>query len=393
MFNNTNILLGVTGGIAAYKSCEIVRELVKNNAQVKVVMTDAARQFITPLTFETLTNNPVHYDLFERSTLHVDLARWANCILVCPATANTISKVANGIADNLLTTLILAADIPVMFCTAMNKEMYLNPIFQENVNKLRKLNFTFVDAEKGDLACGEVGWGRLADKQTIIDGLTKVLLGSRQLQGKKVVVTAGRTEEPIDPVRIFTNYASGKMGFELAKAAALRGADVVLISGPNKLRVFDGVAYYAVQTTQQMAEKVFAEWEDTDILIMAAAVADFRPKQYNENKIKKHPFSGIVEIDARVEILYEIGKQKNNKFLVGFALETENEIANATAKLAKKNLYFIVLNNPLEKDSGSDGDNNRVTIIERDGTQTELPLMSKFKVAENVIDRIIEKIC
>ena len=390
MFSNKNILVGVTGGIAAYKTCEVVRELIKNNANVKVTMTEAAKQFITPLTFETLTNNAVYCNQFESSTIHIDLARWADCILICPATANTINKVANGIADNLLTTLILAADVPIIFCSAMNKEMYLNPIFQANVEKLRQLNYFFVESGKGELACGEYGWGRLAEKKSITDTVRKVLLGSNELQGKKVVITASRTEEPLDPVRIFTNYASGKMGFALAEAAYLRGADVTLISGPNNLQILNGVNYRQVQTTQQMAESVFDEWQTTDILIMAAAVADFRPKYYSENKIKKTGKSLSIELERTTDILYEAGQKKEKKILIGFALETENEITHATQKLKEKNLDLIVLNNPLEKEAGFGGDSNRVSIIDSRGEITKLPLMSKFQVAQKIMDKIIQ---
>ena len=391
MFGNKKILVGVTGGIAAYKTCEVIRYLIQNNAQVKVVMTDAAKQFISTLTFETLTGNTVHSKLFEHNTIHIDLARWADCIIICPATANTINKVATGIANNLLTTIISAANMPVIFCTAMNKEMYLNRIFQANTEKLRQLNYLFVEPEKGELACGEYGWGRLAEKKHIIDMLKKVLLSSSELKDKKVLVTAGRTEEPIDPVRMFTNYASGKMGFALAEVAALRGADVTLISGPNNLSYYNGVKYRQVQTAQQMTEAVFDEWKTIDILIMAAAVADFRPKTYNKNKIKKQAESLNIEFERTTDILYKAGQQKGARILIGFALETKDEIAAALEKLNKKNLDLIVLNNPLEEEAGFGGDNNRVTIINRNGEKLKLPLLSKLQVAEKIIDIVIQK--
>ena len=390
MFDHKNILLGVTGGIAAYKTCDIIREFIKQNASVKVVMTASAKKFITPLTFETLTNQHVSYDLFESTTVHIDLAREADCVVICPATANTINKVASGIADNLLTTLISAANIPVIFCPAMNKEMFLNPILQANIDKLRRLNYHFVSPAEGELACGEFGWGRLADKENIINYVKKVLLGSQELRGKKVIVTASRTEEPLDPVRIFTNYATGKMGFALAESAALRGADVILISGPTNLKAAAEVDFRPVQTAQQMADEVMNEFKNADILIMAAAVADFKPKMFSHNKIKKQIEPFTIELERTPDILYNAGQNKDNKILVGFALETENELVNATAKLNQKNLDIIVLNNPKEKGAAFGEDSNRVTIIEKNGETTQLPLMNKFLVAEKILDQIVK---
>lgn len=392
MFADKKILVGVTGGIAAYKTCEIIRYLIKNNAQVKVVMTEAAKKFIGPLTFETITNHKVYCDLYEQGTIHIDLARWADCMVICPATANTINKVAYGIADNLLTTMIIAANVPVIFCPAMNKEMYLNQIFQESMAKLRQMNYVFVEPEKGELACKEFGWGRLAATDQIMNALKSVLLSSDELAGKKVLITAGRTEEPFDPVRILTNRASGKMGFALAEAAALRGAEVTLIAGPNDLSPFNGIKYHQVQTARQMAEAVFNEWQTSDILIMAAAVADFRPKYFSQNKIKKQTDSLNIELEKTIDILFQASQQKGNKILVGFALETDNGINNATQKVSEKNLDFIVLNNPLEEGAGFKTDTNRVTIIDRDGVVEQLPLLNKIKVAEKIIDKVIQRI-
>jgi phosphopantothenoylcysteine decarboxylase / phosphopantothenate---cysteine ligase len=388
MFSGKNILVGVTGGIAAYKTCEIVRELIKNDATVKVVMTDAAKQFVTPLTFETLTASPVRSDLFEKSTLHIELARWAHGIVVCPATANTINKIAIGIADNLLTTLILAANVPVVFCPAMNKEMHANPIYQANCFKLAGLGYHFIESGQGQLACGEEGWGRLADKQVILDSLRKILTGTNELNGKKIVVSAGRTEEPLDPVRILTNYSSGKMGFALAEAAVLMGADVTLIAGPNQLPVFTGIKYVPVKTTQQMAEAVFKEFDTADAVIMAAAVADFRPKNFSQSKIKKSSDTIVLELEKTTDILSELGKRKGNKKLVGFALETEQELENARLKLNTKNLDMIVLNNPLKEGAAIGGDTNRVTILSTDGESSELPIMNKIQVAFYILNRL-----
>ncbi len=390
MLGTKKILIGVTGGIAAYKTCEIIRSFIKANAQVRVVMTDAARAFVTPLTYETLTNYPVHCGLFEKSTIHIELARWADCIVICPATANSIGKIAHGIADNLLTTLVLAANVPVLFCPAMNKEMYLNPIFKANAEILRQHGYQFVAPGEGELACGEYGWGRLADEQLIFDEVKKVLLTNRALQGKKVLVTASRTEEPFDPVRIITNYSSGKMGFAIAENAVLCGADVTLISGPTALKSFSGVTYLPVQTARQMRDALFDHWDDTDILIMSAAVSDFRPRLVNPNKIKKQFETMSIELERTEDILLEAGGKKGNRILIGFALETENEIEQATEKLKKKNLDLIVLNNPMESGAGFRADTNRVTLIKKNGDIEKLPLMYKYQVSKKIIDTIIE---
>ena len=395
MFTGKHILLGVTGGIAAYKSCELIRALVKMNAGVRVVMSDAATKFVTPLTFETLTEHPVSIDPFENRTVHIDLARWADCILVCPATLNTIGKIANGIADNLLTTLISAATEPVIICPAMNVEMYRNPLFQTNVKKLADNQYHFVDPGQGELACGEHGWGRLAEVKDIIDALKSVLLGTQDLAGTRVTVTAGPTRESIDPVRMLTNHSSGKMGFALAEAAALRGADVTLISGPTELEPMNGIGIVSVESAQQMHDAVFDKWDITDVLIMAAAVSDYRPSQMSTHKLKKKDDeSGLdLKLERTPDILYEAGMQKGKRLLVGFALETENGVENARKKLAKKNLDYIVLNNALEEGAGFRSDSNRVTILSKEGAEAvELPSLSKQAVAEKIIDMIIGRL-
>ena len=394
MLARRRVLVGVTGGIAAYKACEIVRELRKQNAVVRVVMTAAATEFVRPLTFETLSGNPVLVGMFSeegtRGTVHIEAARWPSCILICPATANVLGKVAAGIADDALTTTLCATTAPVIFCPAMNKEMYLNPIVQQNMKKLRGLGYHFVEPEKGELACGEEGWGRLAQKQKILDAVKKVLLGSEELAGQKVLVTAGRTDEPLDPVRIITNWASGKMGFALAEAAALRGATVTLVSGPTELDPFEDVKFKKVTTAAEMAAAVWQEFETTDILIMAAAVADFRPKKVSPHKIKKLVETQTVQLEKTEDILQRAGQKKEARILVGFAVETENGIANAKAKLAQKNLDLIVLNNPLEVGAGFATDTNKVTLIGKSGEVQDLPLMSKQEVARQILDRVIE---
>jgi phosphopantothenoylcysteine decarboxylase/phosphopantothenate--cysteine ligase len=395
MFTGKHILLGVTGGIAAYKSCELIRALVKMNAEVKVVMTAAAGEFIAPLTFETLTEHPVSVDPFENRTVHIDLARWADCVLVCPATLNTIGKIANGIADNLLTTLISATTVPVIICPAMNVEMYRNPLFKSNVKKLVDNQYHFVDPGQGELACGEHGWGRLAEMKDIIDTLKRVLLGTQDLSGTRVTVTAGPTRESIDPVRMLTNHSSGKMGFALAGAAALRGADVTLISGPTELEAMNGISCVSVESAQQMHDAVFDQWEDTDVLIMAAAVSDYRPSQVSAHKIKKKDDQSrlILELERTADILHEAGMKKGKRLLVGFALETENGVENARKKMARKNLDYIVLNNALEEGAGFRSDSNRVTILSKRGAELlELPSMSKQAVAEKIIDMLIDRV-
>lgn len=394
MLNNKNILLGVTGGIAAYKTCELIREIKKNNGNVQVVMTEAAGNFVTPLTLTTLSGKPVLKDMFvdeyAASTIHIESARWADVVLICPATANTIAKFANGFADNLLTTLVLATTAPVVFCPAMNKEMYNNKLFQQNVEKLKNFGYLFVSPEQGELACGEVGWGRLADYKKIFFTLRKILTGSDKLKGKKVLITAGRTEEMLDPVRYISNYSSGKMGFALAEAAALAGADVTLISGPTVLEAIDGIIWQKIKTSEEMAQKVIQEFQRHDIVIMAAAVADFKPKYYNEHKIKKLKLMTSIELEETQDILKTIGKKKDDKIIVGFAIETENVLENASKKLREKNLDFIVANNPNEHGAGFEHDTNIVTIIDAAGNKQQLSKMSKFKVAEHIIDRIAE---
>ena len=393
MFIHKKILIGITGGIAAYKTCEIIRELKRNHAEVRVVMTKAAAEFITPLTFATLSEKSVLTEMFDddysTTTMHIEAARWADTVLICPATANTIGKIASGIADNLLTTLVMATTAPVIFCPAMNREMYANPFYQQNVEKLKLAGYHFVQSEVGDLACGEVGWGRLADSDHIINRLKKILFCTNELRGKKVLVTAGRTEEPLDPVRFITNYSSGKMGFALAESAALKGADVTLISGPNNLTPFDNIKYLMVQTSDQMAEAVNQELANQDVIIMAAAVVDFKPATYFNQKIKKSSLLTSINLVKTKDILRDIGKAKRGKFLVGFAVETENELESAAKKLTEKNLDLIVLNNPLEEGAGFGIDTNIVTLIDAKGNIEKLPLMSKREIAAKIVDKVI----
>ncbi|MDZ7338569.1 MAG: bifunctional phosphopantothenoylcysteine decarboxylase/phosphopantothenate--cysteine ligase CoaBC [candidate division KSB1 bacterium] len=394
LFQGRKVLVGVTGGIAAYKSCELVRALKREGAEVRVVMTKAACQFVTPLTFETLSENTVLTELFPAAgkggTIHIEAARWPEVVVIAPATANCVAKVAAGVADDLLTTMVAATTAPVIFCPAMNKEMYAKAVFRQNVEQLKRLGYLFVDAEAGELACGEEGWGRLADKERILDAVKSVLLGSKELAGHRIVVTAGRTEEDIDPVRFVTNRSSGKMGFALAEVAALMGAEVHLITGPSAERPFSSVTCESVRTSAQMAEAVRAAIAEADVLIMAAAVADFRPKHVSPHKLKKGLERVALELERTEDILASIGRHKERRLLVGFAVETENELENATAKLSAKNLDMIVLNNPMEEGAGFGTDTNKVTLIKRDGTVLRLPLMTKREVARVILGHVVE---
>lgn len=386
------ILIGISGGIAAYKVGDLVRELKKHGAACRVVMTAGAQQFVTPLTFATLAETPVMTDMFSgnpvEAVVHIEAARWADAVILAPATANLIGKVTSGIADNLLTTIILATEAPVIWCPAMNSKMFLNPIVQQNIEKLKNSNYHVVDPGSGALACNETGVGRLAEKEIILEKLTQVLFQTNQLGGKKILITAGRTEENLDPVRFLSNRSSGKMGFALAEAAALRGANTTLISGPNPLRAFPGVRLVRVQTAQEMADAVFAEWPQQDALIMAAAVADFRPVAIAEQKIKKKNATHAIELEPTVDILTQLGTKRGNKILVGFALETEHGLENAREKLRSKNLNFIVLNNPRAAGAGFETDTNLVTMIDQAGQVETLPLMPKRDVAERVLDKL-----
>ncbi len=396
MFFNKKILLGICGGIAAYKACEIIREIRKMHGAVRVVLTEAGNRFVTPLTLAALSENVVLQDLFagknDVATVHIEAARWADVILVCPATANTIGKAAAGIADNLLTTLIMAANVPVLFCPAMNKEMYGNQLLQKNIIDLKKVGYHFIEPEQGELACGEIGWGRLASNGRIIAGLKKLLCGSDKLAGRKILVTAGRTEEPIDPVRYLSNHSTGKMGFALAEAAALNGAEVTLISGPTTLVPFAGITYYSVQTAQQMAAKVEEHYASHEIIMMAAAVADFAPAHYQSQKIKKSKENFALQLVKTKDILQTIGAQKGNHILIGFALETENEEVYALRKMRDKNLDMIIVNNPKQPGAGFGVDTNAVKILHANGQRKELPVLSKSEVAEKIINELIQLI-
>lgn len=393
MFAGKNILVTVTGGISAYKTCDLVRDLVKASAQVRVMMTEAATRFVSALTFETLTGHPVLLDLFPPtggSTVHIDWARWPQVICLCPASANTVAKLAVGLADNAVLTTLLATTAPVLFCPAMNKDMYAHPAYQENQQKLVDRGYRLVTPGQGALACGEVGWGRLADKADILDALKMILLAGNALQGRRVLITAGPTCEPLDPVRFLSNRSSGKMGYALAEAAALQGAQVTLVSGPTQLRPFPFVNLIPVTTAQEMAEATLPRLEAHDIFIAAAAVSDFRPEQIQEHKIKKTDQALTLSLAVNPDILAAAAASKGSRIHVGFSLETEQEIEHSRKKLQTKKLDLVVINNPLQPGAGFDIDTNIVTLLDAQGQMESWPLMTKQQVAAQLIEKIAQ---
>jgi phosphopantothenoylcysteine decarboxylase/phosphopantothenate--cysteine ligase len=392
MLKDKKIILGITGGIAAYKACEITRRLKKLGAQVIVVMTQNAKKFITPLTLETLSGNEVVTETFpERRFVgvrHVDLASWADLILIAPATANIIDKIRSGIADDILTTIVISSKAPILIAPAMNVNMYENPIFQENLSYLGKLGYRFVGPEVGELASGIVGKGRLAEPEIIVDEAVKILTQKRDLEGKSILVTAGRTEEPLDPIRYLSNRSSGKMGYAIAQEAYERGAKVTLISGPSNLTPPSGLNFIQVQTAQEMLSAVRSAFKKVDALIMSAAVSDFSPNVISKDKIKKGGEEILLKLKPTVDILKEMGKYKKQKILVGFSLETEDEIRNAKRKIVEKNLDLIVVNNPNVPGAGFEVDTNQVTLIDKQGKIEKLPLLSKREVAGKILDKV-----
>ena len=399
MLAGKHIVLGVTGGIAAYKTAWLVREFVKAGAEVQVVMTRSSMQFVTPLTLSTLSHREVIIDMFptapdqgtDQRTRHIDLGMWADVMLIAPATANTIAKVANGLADDFLGTLVLALRAPLVLAPSMDVDMYMNETTQQNIDTLKERGCFIIDPESGELASGLAGPGRLPEVSRLLAYVDKLLDGvHRDLTGKRVLVTAGPTYEPIDPVRFLGNRSSGKMGFALANAAGLRGADVTLVSGPVALRTPRNTRRINVQTALEMQSAVHKEFPTTDLVIMAAAVADFTPVSPATEKIKREPNRGVVlELKKNPDILKSLGEQKTHQVLVGFALETNNGPENALHKLADKHLGAIVLNNPKEEGAAFGDDTNVVTIIMADGQVDRLPRMSKFDVANKILDRVV----
>lgn len=395
ILSGKKIILGVTGCIAAYKSCFIVRELLKRGAEVKVVMTNSALEFITPLTLSTLSHNQVTVNIFpesqkngtELSTWHIDLATWADLMLIAPATINTVAKIAHGFADNALTTLVTALRCPLILAPAADADMYENKITQENLAKLESLGYYIIPAESGELASGLWGDGRLADTTKIIDSIELVFSGNKKdLKEKKILVTAGPTYEDIDPVRFIGNRSSGKMGFAIAKAAWLRGADVTVIAGPTSVKGYPEIKTIQIRSAQQMKSAVDIELKTNDVLIMSAAVADFKPAITVNKKIKKEQKFNEIKLINTIDILSTIKKDK--KVIVGFALETDNEKANAKKKLTSKNLDMIIINSLKDKKSGFEFDTNKISVFHKNGSTKNYPLLSKFQTANNILTEL-----
>ena len=393
-----NILVGVTGGIAAYKSAGIVSLLKKKGYNVKVVMTENATKIIGPLTLETLSRNRIYVDMWDSNphyeVEHISLADWADVVLIAPATYNIIGKVANGIADDMLTTVISAVSVrkPVFFALAMNVNMYENPILKENINKLKSFGYRFIDAEEGLLACNYSAKGRMSEPENIVNEIERYSIFSKiknfdtALKGKKILITSGRTKENIDPVRYLSNNSSGKMGYSLAQAAVDLGAEVTLISGPTNLKVPNGLEnFISVESALEMYEKVDEYFKNTDIFIACAAVADYRPKEYKKEKIKKSDADLVIELIRNPDILLEMRKKKEKQLLVGFAAETNNIRENALKKLEKKNLDIIVANNA----SVMGSDENVIEIIKKDRTSVEISQKSKIELAYDILNEVI----
>ncbi|MDO8722281.1 MAG: bifunctional phosphopantothenoylcysteine decarboxylase/phosphopantothenate--cysteine ligase CoaBC [Syntrophales bacterium] len=391
MLTGKKIVLGVTGGIAAYKAAELTRAFVKEGAQVKVVMTRNAMEFITPLTMQTLSGNPVFSDMYAATDRfdidHISLSDAADIFVIAPATANIIGKIASGIADDLLTTAVMAAKVPVLICPAMNVNMLNNAIVKENMAKLTARGYFLLDPGYGELACKTEGAGRLPDIAEILEEV-ETILRKKDLRGEKILVTAGPTREPLDPVRFITNYSSGKMGYALAVMAKRRGAEVTLVSGPSLLPIPRGVRYISIDTAREMKDAVMANYQASTVIIKAAAVADFRPAARSEAKIKKGEDGFSLSLARNPDIIAEIGPLKGERLLIGFAMESENLIENARAKLVKKNMDYIVANSIMGEGAGFQSDTNVVVIISRDGKVEELPQMDKLEVADRILDKI-----
>ena len=386
------VVVGVSGGVAVYKALDVISRLRKKDVEVHVIMTKSATEFVTPLSFQSLSQNMVITDMFAEPKAweiqHISLAKKADLMLIVPATANIIGKVANGIADDMLSTTIMATKAPVVFCPAMNTNMYENPIVQRNISLLKELGYEFIEPASGRLACGDEGKGKLQDTEIIAEETLRRLHSTKDLLGKKVVVTAGPTMVPIDPVRILTNRSSGKMGYSIAEEARDRGAEVVLISGPTSLRKPNGIKVIDIKTNEDMFNAIKNEFKDADIVIKSAAVADYKAKNYSNEKIKKTGDDLNLIFERDRDILKTLGDMKETQILVGFAAESSNLKENAKGKLERKNLDYIVANDISKPETGFASDENKVTIISKSGEEVSLEKMSKREVAKNIIDII-----
>ena len=395
MLKGKTVVLGVTGSIAAYKIASLASMLVKKHANVHVIMTQNAKNFINTITFETLTGHKCLVDTFDRNfefqVEHVSLAKQADVVMIAPASANVIGKLAHGIADDMLTTTLLACRCPKFLSPAMNTAMYENPIVQDNLKILEKYGYEVITPASGYLACGDTGSGKMPEPETLYQYIEKELAGPKDLTGKKILVTAGPTQENIDPVRYITNHSSGKMGYAVAKAAMLRGAEVTLVSGQTALTPPMFVDYVQITTAEEMYQAVTSRSDEQDIIIKAAAVADYRPKTVYDNKVKKQDGQMSIELERTRDILAYLGEHKReNQFLCGFSMETENMIGNSRAKLQKKNLDMVAANNVKVEGAGFQGDTNVMTLITQDH-EIALPLMSKEEVADKILDTIRDK--
>ena len=395
MLKGKTIVIGVSGGIAVYKICDVVSRLKKLNADVHIIMTKSATEFVSPLTFQSLSQQPVVVDMFEKITKweieHITLAKMADLFLLAPATANIIGKIANGIADDMLSTTLMATKAPVFIAPAMNTNMYNNKIVQENISKLKAYEYNFIEPDSGRLACGDLGIGKLASPDTIVNELINNLTINKSLKGKKVLITAGPTREPLDPVRFLTNHSSGKMGYALAEIAADKGAEVTLISGPVIIEKPANInKFIEVETANEMFCAVKDNLVNQDIIVKSAAVADYRPKIYNDKKIKKYDGDINLAFTRNPDILQWIGMHKNdNQVIVGFAAETNDIVDNGMSKLRKKNLDMIIINDVTRTDAGFGTDTNCITLIDKHGNKNDYPLMQKKELANIIFDYII----
>ena len=393
MLTGKKILLGITGGIAAYKTANLASMLAKLHADVHVIMTKNAQQFIAPVVFEALTGYKVIDDVFDRDSgyhvAHIAMAQEADVVMIAPASANMIAKLANGIADDMLSTTMLAVTAPVYVVPAMNTHMYEHPATQANMEKLRTYGYHVIEPASGYLACGDTGKGKMPKEEELLEYLLLEAACEKDLAGKKVLITAGPTREPMDPVRYLTNHSTGKMGYALAKNAARRGAQVVLVTGPVHLPAPVSVKVIPVTTAQEMYEAVDAQFDSQDIVVMSAAVADYRPKCAAAEKIKKQDAAAVLELERTKDILGSMSEKKSGQFLCGFSMETEHMLENSRAKLVRKHLDMIVANNLRMEGAGFGTDTNIVTLITKDTVQ-ELPMMSKDEVAHAIFDRILQ---
>lgn len=393
MLKDKIVVLGVCGGIAAYKAADLASRMRKAGAQVHVIMTSSATEFITPLTFRTLTGNPVITNMFDEPSMwdvaHISLAAKANIFVIAPATANIIGKVAGGIADDMLSTTIMAAKCPVMFAPAMNTNMYENPIVQDNIERLTGLGYIFIEPETGRLACGDTGKGRLADNSQIIETVEAILYPFKDLKEKRILITAGPTKEYLDAVRFISNPSSGKMGYAIAAAAAMRGASVCLVSGATDLKPPSGVELIKVVSAQDMHTAVLKNAIDCDIIIKAAAVGDFKPMHYSEHKLKKEQIKSI-ELDKNPDILLDVATKYPNKTIIGFCMETQDLKDNAYKKLIAKGADLIVANNLFTQGAGFGTDTNSVSIIDKNGNIIDYPNMPKQELAHIILDNALK---